>query len=308
MKALSNRSAMFFMFCNLHNGFVRWNACWASITTRLTWNKDTSISEQNKKKKENPNKSKPDKVKIYRLIFLLLLLFFPHRLTVNRTHDASDPCSALSGYFLTIIIIKKKKTVDIWSTTTHTKNKHRFHVVSKLQICSKDMKSLERHIQLIINVPFVICLSSKRLSLIQIRRKMWRSAWLVMMVLFMNAKIHLQPEYWDKQFTVTNLHTRIDSYLVECRKLFFTYTQFFCILYIITAFPEKNESVLSYVLIQQNISVQPKEEDIPFIKIYTHILLSIVNCVSIYIFLMEKEKNYFHLNLILDKKITDLHS
>lgn len=24
-------------------------------------------------------------------------------------------------------------------------------------------------------------------------------------------KIHLQPEYWDKQFTVTNLHTRIDS-------------------------------------------------------------------------------------------------
>lgn len=28
-----------------------------------------------------------------------------------------------------------------------------------------------------------------------------------------NVKIHLQPEYWDKQFTVTNLHTRIDSYL-----------------------------------------------------------------------------------------------
>lgn len=30
---------------------------------------------------------------------------------------------------------------------------------------------------------------------------------------FVNVKIHLQPEYWDKQFTVTNLHTRIDSYL-----------------------------------------------------------------------------------------------
>lgn len=28
-----------------------------------------------------------------------------------------------------------------------------------------------------------------------------------------NVKIHLQPEYRDKQFTVTNLHTRIDSYL-----------------------------------------------------------------------------------------------
>lgn len=33
------------------------------------------------------------------------------------------------------------------------------------------------------------------------------------MVLLVNVKIHLQPEYWDKQFTVTNLHTRIDSYL-----------------------------------------------------------------------------------------------
>ena len=32
-------------------------------------------------------------------------------------------------------------------------------------------------------------------------------------VSFVNVKIHLQPEYWDKQFTVTNLHTRIDSYL-----------------------------------------------------------------------------------------------
>lgn len=26
-----------------------------------------------------------------------------------------------------------------------------------------------------------------------------------------HVKIHLQPEYWDKQFTVTNLYTRIDS-------------------------------------------------------------------------------------------------
>lgn len=32
-------------------------------------------------------------------------------------------------------------------------------------------------------------------------------------ILSVNVKIHLQPEYWDKQFTVTNLHTRIDSYL-----------------------------------------------------------------------------------------------
>ena len=51
-----------------------------------------------------------------------------------------------------------------------------------------------------------------------------------------------------------------------------------------TAFPEKNESVLSRVLIQQNISVQPQREGCSFNKIYTHILLSTVNSASIYIF------------------------
>lgn len=63
-------------------------------------------------------------------------------------------------------------------------------------------------------------------------------------------------------------------------------------MYIIIAFPEKNEGVLPHVLIQQNISVQPQEKHIPFIKIYTHIPLSTVICVSkyLYIFLIERKK------------------
>ena len=44
------------------------------------------------------------------------------------------------------------------------------------------------------------------------------------------------------------------------------------------------------MLIQQNISVQPKEKHIPFIKIYTHIPLSTVNCVSKYLYILKWKK------------------
>lgn len=54
--------------------------------------------------------------------------------------------------------------------------------------------------------------------------------------------------------------------------------------YYIVAFPEKNESVLPYVLIQQNSSVQPKETHIPFNKIYTHIPFPTVSCVINYLY------------------------
>lgn len=92
---------------------------------------------------------------------------------------------------------------------------HRFPLAPRFQKLSNKMKALERHIQLIINVPAVICLFIYAGSCFLLGTKKKRSTSLTHECgfYFMNIKIHLQPEYWDEQFTVTNLLTRIDSYL-----------------------------------------------------------------------------------------------
>lgn len=86
---------------------------------------------------------------------------------MNRTHDASDPCSALLGYFLT-----KNDRRHLKHYNTHrNKQIRRFHIIPRFENYSKDMKSMERHIQLSVNVPHVICLSSERSALIHTRRE-----------------------------------------------------------------------------------------------------------------------------------------
>lgn len=139
--------------CNLHNGFCWWNACWASITTSQTWNsKNTSTSG-------NPKLFKT-KVKIYRLIFF----FFSSSLCISSQWIGHMMIHAVHRWGT----FTQRMTVDIWSTTTHTKIKQiaRFNIIPRFQKYSKDMKSTERHIQLIINVPCVICLPVCRSCLV----------------------------------------------------------------------------------------------------------------------------------------------
>lgn len=148
MKALSNGSAMFFMF--VIYTMALWMKCMLSFNN---YQADMETTKKHADVKKNSNWIKTREFKIYRLIFFLFS--FLHQLTVNRTHDASDPCSLLPGDFRT-----ETMTAEIWSTTTHQKktkqNKtHPFQIIPRFQIQSKDMKSLERHIQLTINIPDV---------------------------------------------------------------------------------------------------------------------------------------------------------
>lgn len=120
--------------CSLCLSFTQWlcwwNACRASTTISLTWNDKETHQHQ-----EIPNESKPkkEKSKIYRLIF-----FFPHQLTVNRTHD--DPCSASLGYFLT-----KNDCRHLKHYNAHQKKQIPwFYIVPRFQNHSKNMKSMER--------------------------------------------------------------------------------------------------------------------------------------------------------------------
>lgn len=107
--------------------------------------------------------------------------------------------------------VSQTMTVDALKTLQHTpkinNNSFSFYIIPRFQNHSKNMKPMERHIQLIISVPCVICLSLTSLVKSHEARTSLTCFSLV------GVKIHLQPEYRDKQFTVTNLHTRIDSYL-----------------------------------------------------------------------------------------------
>lgn len=180
------------VLCLFTQWLCGWNACWASTTTSLTWNnKNTSTSSN--------SKSFKTKVKIYRLIPPLL-----HQLTVSRTHDASDPCSALLGYFLT------KNDCRHWKHYNTHRNKLIPQVLHRPMIYRKKYGINGKTHSSAHYCP--ICdLSAIRTLFVNSHEQI--QVWLMAMVFCVNVKIHLQPEYWDKQITVTNLHTRIDSYL-----------------------------------------------------------------------------------------------
>lgn len=94
MKALSNRSAMFFMFVIYMMAL--------SMKCMLSFNNYHPNMEQqehiNVRKFQIKQKKKPKENQKNKIIGWFF--FFPHhQLTVNRTQD--DPCSALLGYFLT---------------------------------------------------------------------------------------------------------------------------------------------------------------------------------------------------------------
>lgn len=191
--------------CNLHNGFCWWNACWASITTKPNVEQQEHI---NIRKSQIIQKAKSKFIG-----WFFFLFFFSSSLCISSQWIGHMMIHAVHRWGT----FTQRMTVDIWSTTTHTKIKQiaRFNIIPRFQKYSKDMKSTERHIQLIINVPCVICLPVCRSCLVNsheekcVRISLTFRKWF----LFVNVKIHLQPEYWDKQFTVTNLHTRVDSYL-----------------------------------------------------------------------------------------------
>lgn len=121
-----------------------WNACWASVTTSQTWNnKNTSTS--------GDSKWIQNKVRIYRLISFFFFFFFSLCISSQWIGHMMIHAVHRWGTFT------QRMTRDIWSTTTHTiRNKP---LGLRFRNSSKDMKSMERHIQLIINVPCVICLS-----------------------------------------------------------------------------------------------------------------------------------------------------
>lgn len=88
MKALGNRSA--FRFCHLHKWLCRWNACWASVTTRQTWNNNTPNI------RETPNQRKTDKKKerknrLTRFFFVCFSSCW-HQLTVKKDTWWSMQC------------------------------------------------------------------------------------------------------------------------------------------------------------------------------------------------------------------------
>lgn len=153
MKALGNRSAMLFMFV-IYTMASLTDACWASIITSQTWNnKNTSTSGNSK----TNQKMKKEKSKFIGWFFF------------SSTPSTPKISSQWTGHMMIHAVhcwgtFSQRMTVDIRSTTTHTHTENqqisRLYIIPRFQSSSKGVKSKERHIQLIIYVPCVICLSS----------------------------------------------------------------------------------------------------------------------------------------------------
>lgn len=174
MKALSNRSAMFFMF-RIYTMACWSNACWASINITPTWNnKDMSTFKRfwMKTKTKRTN---------YRLIFLL-----------QPAHSEEDMCCSDQ-----IHAVHCWDTFShLWQETFYAWTPHTKHLCFTSGLAKINGKTFNWS-----NSPITICLSlCVRISLTFVFQ-LW------------NVKIHLQPGYWDKWFTVTILHTILDSYL-----------------------------------------------------------------------------------------------
>lgn len=150
MKALSNRSAMFFMFGIYTMALLM--KCMLSVNN----------VRPNMKQQEHVNTRKFHMNQNQK--FIGWFCFSLHQLTVTRTHD--DPCSALLGYL-------QRMTVDIWSTTTHTNinkflgltSSQDFRIIAKIWNQWKDTFnwSLMSHM-------WYVCLS---VLLIHMRRNVW---------------------------------------------------------------------------------------------------------------------------------------
>lgn len=153
MKALTKRSAMLFMSVIYTMALLM--KCMLSFNN-FQPNMKTTRTRQHQ---EIPYEAKSK--------FIGWFCFSLHQLTVTRTHD--DPCSALLGY------LTKNDCRHLKHYNTHqNKQSPWFNIIPRFQNYSKDMKSMERHIQLIINVPHVICLSvCLSVLLIHMRRNVW---------------------------------------------------------------------------------------------------------------------------------------